>query len=145
MGTAQGKSLMGSRVAIIGTALLMDPTCCQWSPQGLCDERLFAEASVAGGVSEWPEVEGKCHFSPSAMHDHVIFVCKLTGGSFPWGLAWLLASAPALLCSQAAKSLLVPQRGECGMASDRRLHQQVGEGCCQKHHYNVFIFFMLAG
>lgn len=57
------------------------------------------------------------------MHDHVIFVCKLVGDSFPWGLAWLLALALALLCSQGAKPLLVLQRRECEMESDSHLQE----------------------
>lgn len=119
--TARWKSLEGSSAAIMDTALLVDPVCCQCSPQGLCSKRVFAEASVAGGVSEWIEVGGRCHLSPFAMHDHVTYVCRLVGDSFPWGLAACLG--PGTAFSQGAKPLSVPQKRECETASDRRLRE----------------------
>lgn len=109
MGTARWKSLEGSSAAIMDTALLVDPVCCQCSPQGLCSKRVFAETSVAGGVSEWIEVGGRCHLSPFAMHDHVTYVCRLVGDSFPRGLAACLG--PGTAFSQGAKPLSVPQKG----------------------------------
>lgn len=116
VGTAREKTLVETSAAVVDTALLVDPICCQHSPQGLCSKGGFAEAWVAGTHAEcmgckWTEVGGRFHVSPSATHDHVVFVCKLVGDSFPWGLAWLLALALALLCSQGAKPPSVLQRG----------------------------------
>lgn len=90
----------GERCSYHGHSSARGPYLLSALTSGTLQQEGFAKASVAGDVSKWTEVGGRCLLSPSAMHDHVMFVCKLVGDRFPWGLAWLLALALALLCSR---------------------------------------------
>lgn len=136
-GDPSGKSLLGSSPALTGMCTT-----------GTLQPQLLAEVLAAGGVTEWAGVGGRCQFSPSAMQDHVTCACRLAGNSFPWGLAQLLASAPAPLCSQAPKPLSVPQRGECEMSSYRslwELHTSKWVKAAAKNISAMFIFSVFPG
>lgn len=96
----------------------------------------------------WTEVGGRCHFSPLATHHGVRLLISSLWGQLSWGFTCLPAVAPALLHLETPKPQSGATRRRDEIGGDGHLwelftKQHMVEGCCQKHHYNVIIAFVI--